>query len=90
MKRTESMQADAIELVPFAPHHLEGAMALSRQAGWPHHLKDWAPVLSPRSGGDTGPTRQHRTVTLARFSAEEVRRIELPQPKDAIPALLTF
>jgi hypothetical protein len=34
------MQADAIELVPFASHHLEGALALSRQAGWPHRLEN--------------------------------------------------
>jgi hypothetical protein len=52
------MQADAIELVPFAPHHQEGALA--RQAGWPHHLEDWAPVLlSRRAGRDAGPPRQH-------------------------------
>jgi hypothetical protein len=57
MRRTESMQADAIELVPFAPHHQEGALALSRQVGWPPHLKDWAPVLSRRTGRDAGPTR---------------------------------
>jgi hypothetical protein len=51
------MQADAIELVPFAPHHLEGALA--RQAGWPHHREDWAPVLSRRTGRDAGPIWQH-------------------------------
>jgi GNAT superfamily N-acetyltransferase len=40
------MQAGEIELAPFAPHHLEGALALSRQAGWPHRLEDWKLVLS--------------------------------------------
>lgn len=40
------MHADTIEIVPFAPSHLEGAQALSRQAGWPHRIEDWALVLS--------------------------------------------
>lgn len=51
------MQADAVELVPFAPRHLEGA--LSRRAGWPHRLENWALVLSRCTGRDAGPTWQH-------------------------------
>jgi predicted N-acetyltransferase YhbS len=44
------MQASQIELVEFSPAHLEGAVALSRQAGWPHRLEDWAMVLSLSTG----------------------------------------
>ena len=44
------MQASQIELVEFSPDHLEGAVTLSRQAGWPHRLEDWAMVLSLSSG----------------------------------------
>jgi GNAT superfamily N-acetyltransferase len=44
------MQAGQIELVEFSPDHLEGAVTLSRQAGWPHRLEDWAMVLSLSTG----------------------------------------
>lgn len=44
------MQASQIELVPFSPEHLDGALALSRQAGWPHSREDWAMVLSLSTG----------------------------------------
>lgn len=44
------MQVSQIELVEFSPNHLEGAVALSRQAGWPHRLEDWAMVLSLSTG----------------------------------------
>jgi GNAT superfamily N-acetyltransferase len=40
------MQPSQIELVKFSAEHLEGALTLSRQAGWPHRLDDWAMVLS--------------------------------------------
>ncbi|SFU34393.1 Acetyltransferase (GNAT) domain-containing protein [Methylobacterium sp. 174MFSha1.1] len=33
--------ADAIALVPFAPVHLPGALALSREMSWPYRLEDW-------------------------------------------------
>ncbi|RUM22339.1 N-acetyltransferase [Rhizobium vallis] len=35
------MQTRQIDLVAFGPEHLEGAVELSRQAGWPHRLEDW-------------------------------------------------
>lgn len=35
------MQTSQIDLVAFGPEHLEGAVQLSRQAGWPHRLEDW-------------------------------------------------
>lgn len=36
------MLASQIDLVEFKPHHLEGALALSQQAQWPHRIEDWA------------------------------------------------
>ena len=39
-----------IAIVPFAEEHLEGALALSRQVGWPHRLEDWALVLAVSRG----------------------------------------
>lgn len=39
-----------IPLVPFTEAHLDGAVALSRQAGWPHRREDWALVLSISKG----------------------------------------
>jgi predicted N-acetyltransferase YhbS len=44
------MQASTIELAPFTPDHLDGAVMLSRQAGWPHRRQDWAMVLSLSTG----------------------------------------
>ena len=40
------MTSDVIELVEFAEAHLDGALALSIEAGWPHRREDWALVLS--------------------------------------------
>jgi GNAT superfamily N-acetyltransferase len=33
--------ADPVALVPFAPAHLPGALALSREMSWPYRLEDW-------------------------------------------------
>ncbi len=38
------------QLVPFGTEHLEGALALSRQAGWPHRLADWEMALALSTG----------------------------------------
>jgi predicted N-acetyltransferase YhbS len=37
-------------MVPFGTEHLEGALALSRQAGWPHRLADWETALAMSTG----------------------------------------
>jgi GNAT superfamily N-acetyltransferase len=35
------VQATAIDLRPLDQSHLQSALALSRQAGWPHRLEEW-------------------------------------------------
>ena len=44
------MQTTQIDLVTFGSQHLEGALALSRQAGWPHRLEDWQMMLALSKG----------------------------------------
>ncbi|RCW19903.1 acetyltransferase (GNAT) family protein [Ciceribacter lividus] len=38
------------QLERFGEQHLEGALRLSRQAGWPHRLEDWRMALSLSDG----------------------------------------
>ncbi|CAO3425061.1 GNAT family N-acetyltransferase [Azospirillum endophyticum] len=40
----------AIDCVAFGPKHLDDALALSRQAQWPHRLEDWSLTLSLSQG----------------------------------------
>jgi predicted N-acetyltransferase YhbS len=52
------MDQDRIDLVACDESHLDGALRLSREAGWPHRREDWAMVLSLSQGfialqGDT-------------------------------------
>ncbi|TGQ31026.1 MULTISPECIES: GNAT family N-acetyltransferase [unclassified Mesorhizobium] len=44
------MHTTEITLVDFAPEHLDGAVALSSQAGWPHRREDWAMMLALSTG----------------------------------------
>jgi len=44
------MQSTQLDLVPFEAGHLEGALMLSRQAGWPHRLEDWEMSLALSTG----------------------------------------
>ncbi|MGG6895026.1 MULTISPECIES: GNAT family N-acetyltransferase [Rhizobium] len=39
------MRTDDINLVSFTSEHIDGAVALSRQANWPHRAEDWHLVL---------------------------------------------
>jgi GNAT superfamily N-acetyltransferase len=39
-----------LTLLPFAGHHLPGALRLSQEAGWPHRAEDWALNLSVSEG----------------------------------------
>lgn len=44
------MQASVMEIENFQPEHLDAAVELSRQAGWPHRKEDWRLVLSLSKG----------------------------------------
>ncbi|ARO27864.1 N-acetyltransferase [Rhizobium sp. S9] len=44
------MQTRQIEIAAFGPDHLEAAVALSRQAGWPHRPEDWQMALALSEG----------------------------------------
>lgn len=44
------MKADQLEIVSLGTQHLEGALALSRQAGWPHRMADWEMALALSTG----------------------------------------
>ncbi|MDR6433196.1 GNAT family N-acetyltransferase [Brucella pseudogrignonensis] len=44
------MTASPITLETMTPDHLDGAVALSQQAGWPHRREDWAFVLALSNG----------------------------------------
>ena len=37
-------------IAPFGPEHLDPAVRLSRQAGWPHRLEDWQMALAISEG----------------------------------------
>jgi predicted N-acetyltransferase YhbS len=44
------MTAEQIWLRPMEPEHLDGAVLLSREAGWPHRREDWELVFSVSEG----------------------------------------
>ncbi|MCA1367257.1 GNAT family N-acetyltransferase [Bradyrhizobium sp. BRP14] len=44
------MQTNQIDITAFGPEHLEAAVKLSRQAGWPHRLEDWQMALALSEG----------------------------------------
>ncbi|MCA1490397.1 GNAT family N-acetyltransferase [Ensifer sp. NBAIM29] len=44
------MQTRQIDLITFSPEHLDAAVGLSRQAGWPHRPEDWQMVLALSEG----------------------------------------
>lgn len=44
------MSTDTIQLERFLPVHVEGALALSRQAKWPHRNADWQLALALSQG----------------------------------------
>ncbi|HTQ83780.1 MAG TPA: GNAT family N-acetyltransferase [Pseudolabrys sp.] len=44
------MNSIDVTFVEFGAEHLDGAVALSRQAGWPHRLEDWAMLLGLSRG----------------------------------------
>lgn len=44
------MDQEMIDLVAFDESHLDGAVLLSREAGWPHRREDWAMLLALSHG----------------------------------------
>ena len=48
--QTDTLKMTALELLAIEPAHLEGAVALSRQAQWPHRLEDWRMALAISDG----------------------------------------
>ncbi len=46
----ELMPTESIVLAPFEAHHLGGALALSRAAGWAHRREDWEIIWSLSEG----------------------------------------
>ncbi|CCM79083.1 GNAT family N-acetyltransferase [Rhizobium mesoamericanum] len=44
------MPEQRIEIRPFGPQHLDAAVCLSREAGWPHRLEDWNVALDLSEG----------------------------------------
>lgn len=44
------MQTIDIAIVPIEPEHLDGAVRLSRQAGWPHRPEDWRLMMDLSQG----------------------------------------
>lgn len=46
----QTMQMETVTLAPFEAHHLDGALALSRAAGWAHRGEDWEMIWSLSEG----------------------------------------
>lgn len=46
----ELLQTESIVLAPFEAHHLDGAVALSRAAGWAHRREDWQMIWGLSEG----------------------------------------
>lgn len=46
----ELMQTESIVFAPFEAHHVDGALALSRAAGWAHRREDWEIIRSLSEG----------------------------------------
>lgn len=44
------MDQETIDLVAFDERHLDGAVQLSREAGWPHRREDWGMLLALSHG----------------------------------------
>ncbi|MGA1857877.1 GNAT family N-acetyltransferase [Azospirillum sp. 11R-A] len=63
----------AIDCAAFEPKHLGDALALSRQAQWPHRLEDWSLLLSLSRGlvaVDAGSGRLVGTVLTTRYGED--------------------
>ena len=50
LPEARKVQTDTLELTSIEARHLDGALDLSRAAGWPHRREDWALSLSVSAG----------------------------------------
>lgn len=47
---TATLSQDSFQITAFEPTHLDGALRLSVEAGWPHRTEDWQLALSVSKG----------------------------------------
>ncbi|HEV2677155.1 MAG TPA: GNAT family N-acetyltransferase [Aliidongia sp.] len=61
-----------ITLTAFGPEHIDGAVALSRQAQWPHRPEDWRMALSLSAGTVAVDAAGHvvGTILLTRYQQD--------------------
>ncbi|PRD43161.1 GNAT family N-acetyltransferase [Phyllobacterium phragmitis] len=66
------MQTIDIAIVPIGPEHLDGAVRLSRQAGWPHRPEDWRLMMDLSEGfvAITGARAVAGTILLTPYGQE--------------------
>ncbi|WP_315762587.1 GNAT family N-acetyltransferase [Bradyrhizobium sp. SZCCHNS2005] len=66
------MISDAASFVPFSPDHLDAAMRLSLQAGWPHRREDWQMALTLSKGcvAVTAEARVIGTVLMTPYGSD--------------------
>jgi len=72
-QENQLMIPSTISLSTFGSEHLEGALRLSRQAGWPHRLEDWQMALDLSTGFvalDTNATTVLGTVLMTRYKRD--------------------
>ena len=62
-KQKSHMRSQSITIVPFTQDHIDGALALSNAAGWPHTQEDW--LLSLRLSKGLVAICQNRVVATA-------------------------
>jgi predicted N-acetyltransferase YhbS len=59
------MTSDAIAVIAFSPDHLQGAVQLSQQAGWPHRVEDWRTALALSKGCVAVAREDNRVIGTA-------------------------
>lgn len=73
------MQIVDAALASFEQKHLDGAVRLSRQAGWPHRLEDWQMVLALSEGvvaiGDAGDVVGTTLVTVYKADCAAINMV---------------
>lgn len=65
------MQTRQIDIAAFVPEHLDAAVALSRQVGWPHRHEDGLSLYKKLGLRETGRLLQQQGIT-ARIAAPAI------------------